>query len=108
MQEIGRGAKVFDAGPVRGRFLPMEGPDDDAEYTHTGSQLPIDLAEHVNVLDESIDSLRAEMRAASDETAVMEQTESVIVVANAVSSAAEHIERARAAVRTLKSVIGMN
>ena len=48
------------------------------------------------------------MRAASDETAVMEQTESVIVVANAVSSAAEHIERARAAVRTLKSVIGMN
>ena len=28
MQEIGRGAKVFDAGPVRGRFLPMEGPDD--------------------------------------------------------------------------------
>ena len=28
MQEIGRGAKVFDAEPVRGRFLPMEGPDD--------------------------------------------------------------------------------
>ena len=28
MQEIGRGAKVFDAAPVRGRFLPMEGPDD--------------------------------------------------------------------------------
>jgi signal transduction protein with GAF and PtsI domain len=28
MQEIGRGAKVFDAGPVRGRFQPMEGPDD--------------------------------------------------------------------------------
>ena len=28
MQEIGRGAKVFDASPVRGRFLAMEGPDD--------------------------------------------------------------------------------
>jgi phosphoenolpyruvate-protein kinase (PTS system EI component) len=28
MQEIGRGAKVFDAAPVRGRFLPIEGPDD--------------------------------------------------------------------------------
>ena len=28
MHEIGRGAKVFDAAPVRGRFLPMEGPDD--------------------------------------------------------------------------------
>ena len=28
MQEIGRGAKVFDSAPVHGRFLPMEGPDD--------------------------------------------------------------------------------
>jgi signal transduction protein with GAF and PtsI domain len=28
MQEIGRGAKVFDHAPVRGRFSPMEGPDD--------------------------------------------------------------------------------
>jgi phosphohistidine swiveling domain-containing protein len=28
MQEIGRGAKVFDAGPVSGRFLAVEGPDD--------------------------------------------------------------------------------
>ncbi len=28
MEEIGRGAKVFDHPPVRGRFLPMEGPDD--------------------------------------------------------------------------------
>jgi hypothetical protein len=31
----------------------------------------------------------------------------VIVVANAVSSAAEHIERARAAVRALATSIGM-
>jgi len=28
VQEIGRGAKVFDSAPVHGRFLPMEGPDD--------------------------------------------------------------------------------
>lgn len=28
MQEIGRGAKVFDHAAVRGRFMPMEGPDD--------------------------------------------------------------------------------
>ena len=28
MHEIGRGAKVFDHVPVRGRFAPMEGPDD--------------------------------------------------------------------------------
>lgn len=28
MREIGRGAKVFDHGPVRGRFMAMEGPDD--------------------------------------------------------------------------------
>jgi signal transduction protein with GAF and PtsI domain len=28
MQEMGRGAKVFDHEPVRGRFVPMEGPDD--------------------------------------------------------------------------------
>src|SRR5688572_3002372 len=28
MQEIGRGAKVFDAAAVRRRFLPMLGPDD--------------------------------------------------------------------------------
>ena len=36
MQEIGRGAKVFDAAPVRGRFLPMEGPDDVLALMDTG------------------------------------------------------------------------
>jgi hypothetical protein len=41
------------------------------------------------------------MRAASDETAIMDQTESVIIVASAVSNAAEHIERARDALRAL-------
>ncbi len=37
MQEIGRGAKVFDAAPVRGRFLPMEGPDDVLELMDSGA-----------------------------------------------------------------------
>lgn len=26
--EVGRGAKVFDAGPVRGRWQALDGPDD--------------------------------------------------------------------------------
>jgi len=38
MQEIGRGAKVFDAAPVRGRFLPMEGPDDVLELMDAGAE----------------------------------------------------------------------
>jgi signal transduction protein with GAF and PtsI domain len=38
MQELGRGAKVFDAAPVRGRFLPMEGPDDVLELMDTGAE----------------------------------------------------------------------
>ncbi len=38
MQEIGRGAKVFDAAPVRGRFLPMEGPDDVLGLMDTGAE----------------------------------------------------------------------
>jgi chromosome segregation ATPase len=81
--------------------------DDDSESTRTGSQLPIVLGEHVSILEESIDSLRANMRAASDETAIMDQTESVVAVASAVSQAAEHVERARAAIRALAAAIGM-
>lgn len=38
MQEIGRGAKVFDAAPVRGRFLALEGPDDVLELMDTGAE----------------------------------------------------------------------
>lgn len=37
MEEIGRGAKVFDAAPVRGRFLPMEGPDDVLDLMDSGA-----------------------------------------------------------------------
>ncbi len=42
-----------------------------------------------------IESLRANMRAASDETAMVDQTEPVIAITDAVRQAAEHVERAR-------------
>ena len=41
------------------------------------------------------------------ETAVMEQSNSVVAVASAVSQAAEHIERARAAIKALARSIGL-
>jgi chromosome segregation ATPase len=75
--------------------------------TRTGSQMPMAIAEHVSALEESIDSLRANMRAASDETAMMDATESVQVVAAAVSQAAEHVERARAVLRALAQTVGL-
>ena len=84
----------------------LAAPDIEAESTRTHGQFNVLVAEHVNILEEAIDSLRANMRAASDETAVMDQTESVVVVASAVSQAAEHIERARTAIRALSSTIG--
>jgi len=48
------------------------------------------------------------MRAASDETAMMDQTESVIAVASAVSQAAEHVERARDSLRLLTNLVAKN
>jgi chromosome segregation ATPase len=75
--------------------------EDDNEPTNTGAALPLEFAEQLGVLEESIDSLRANMRAASDETAMMDQSDSVIAISMAVSSAAEHVERARDALRVL-------
>ncbi|MDQ3301005.1 MAG: hypothetical protein M3619_30880, partial [Myxococcota bacterium] len=83
------------------------GDDDGVEPTHTSAQLPIAFAEHLGILEESIDSLRANMRAASDETAMMDQTDSVVAVSSAVSQAAEHVERARAAIRAMNASIGI-
>jgi signal transduction protein with GAF and PtsI domain len=37
MQELGRGAKVFDAGPVTGTLRVMEGPDDVLGLMDTGA-----------------------------------------------------------------------
>ena len=38
MNEVGRGAKVFDHGPVRGRWVPMDGPDDVLALMDTGAE----------------------------------------------------------------------
>jgi hypothetical protein len=67
--------------------------------------MPLEFAEHLNVVEEAIDSLRANMRAASDETAMMDQTEPVVAISDAISSAAEHVERARDALRALTSMM---
>lgn len=83
------------------------GDNDDAESTRTGSQLPIALAEHISLLEEAIDSLRSNMRAASDETAMMDQSPSVATITEAISASAEHIERARTAIKALQAAIGM-
>ena len=78
-----------------------------SESTRTGSQLPLALAEHVSVIEESIDSLRSNMRAASDETAMMTQSESVVTICERGQPAQEHVERARAAIKLLAAAIGM-
>ncbi|MDQ3333850.1 MAG: FHA domain-containing protein [Myxococcota bacterium] len=88
--------------------IDRDDDDDGVEQTHTGSQLPIAFAEHLSILEESIDSLRANMRAASDETAMMDQSDSVVAVSAAVSQAAEHVERARAAIRAMNASIGIS
>jgi len=38
MDEIGRGAKVFDAAAVRGAWKAMEGPDDVLDLMSTGAE----------------------------------------------------------------------
>jgi hypothetical protein len=93
------------------RTAPIQLSSDDAdnEMTRTGNQLPIaELTVHLTALEESINSLRANMRAASDETAMMEPSDSVNAVSSAVSQAAEHVEVARAAIRALNASIGMS
>jgi len=37
MRELGRGAKVFDHAPVRGRWRAMEGPDDVLQLMDDGA-----------------------------------------------------------------------
>ncbi|MDQ2649746.1 MAG: PEP-utilizing enzyme [Actinomycetota bacterium] len=38
MHEIATGAKVFDHAPVRGTFMPMEGPDDVLALMDSGAE----------------------------------------------------------------------
>jgi chromosome segregation ATPase len=66
--------------------------------------LPAAALEQLSILEESIDSLRANLRAASDETAMMPSSESVTIIADAISQAAEHVERARDALRTITNL----
>jgi len=70
-----------------------------------GGHLSEQMADYLNVIEESIDSLRANMRAASDETAMMDPSDSVQAVSSAVSQAAEHVERARDSLRALNSLM---
>ena len=81
--------------------LAAQGRAEEDEPTSTGNALPIQFAEHLSMLEDSIESLRANLRAASDETAMMDPSDSVIAVSSAVSSAAEHVERARDSLRLL-------
>jgi signal transduction protein with GAF and PtsI domain len=37
MRDVGRGAKVFEASPVRGRWKALDGPDDVLELMTTGA-----------------------------------------------------------------------
>ena len=89
---------------AEGRLAAQHRAHDD-EPTRTGESVPLEFAEHLSVLEEAIDSLRANMRAASDETAMMDESESVSIVASAVSQAAEHVERARQAIKVLATYV---
>jgi chromosome segregation ATPase len=72
----------------------------------TGNHDPA-VGESVNAINDSLAELRSSLRAASDETAVMtEPANSVRVVTDALSSATEQIENARANLRTLSKLLG--
>jgi chromosome segregation ATPase len=77
----------------------------DQDVGRTTTSMPAAMAEPMLVLEESIDSLRAEMRAAADEAAEMTPTPSVQAIAAAVGSAREHLDRAKAAMRALVALI---
>jgi septal ring factor EnvC (AmiA/AmiB activator) len=80
-------------------------PRGDVEPTKTGTQMPILVAEHLTVIEEAVESLRANMRAASDETAMLKSSPSVSAIEDAISAAAEHVERARQAIKQMHAVL---
>ena len=75
--------------------------DFDVDTGVGGDELPPHVRDGLAVLEESIDSLRAEMRAAGDETAAMPESDSSQAVGAAIGAARDHLERARAALRAL-------
>jgi hypothetical protein len=101
VQELQQRQRAATAAEPFDDLAPRPAAAEPADPAEAARPLPESVTENLNILEESIDSLRANMRAASDETAVMEETESVAVVSNAVSQAAEHVERASAALRAL-------
>jgi hypothetical protein len=86
------------------RFAPPPAPP--APVPTAAASIPPEMNEHLATLGDSISSLRASMRAVSDETAIMEQSDSLQVVTAAVASATEDIERARDALRALSAIAG--
>lgn len=70
--------------------------------------VPAGTGEHLLALQDCIAALRASMRAASDEAAVMPgDSASVQVVNDALSDATQHIETARDSLRSLSSLLGV-
>ena len=100
-------AQLEDAEARVRAAIDRSDEDGDAESTRTGNQLPIAVAEQVGVIEEAVESLRAEMRAASDTAMDLQQTPEITAITDAVSNAQEHIERARVAVRALQQAIGI-
>ena len=71
--------------------------------------LPGGADEHLMTIQDCIAALRINMRAASDETAVMPgDSESVQVVTDAISQAMEQIETARDSLRHLSSIFDLD
>ncbi len=72
-------------------------------------EIPGEITDHVISLVECVAALRANMRAASDETAIMPpEDESTQVLTAAVSDAVEQIERARDSLRVLGTILDID
>ena len=67
-----------------------------------------DDEQRVHAIQQCLAALRKSMRAASDETAIMEPSESVDLVANAISEAATQIEEARDYASALGRALGVS
>ena len=85
---------------INERITTQTAPRPD-ESTAIGASPLVAAGEQISVLQDAFASLRSSMRAASDEAAMMDQTDSVQVVSSALSQAVEEIERARDALRAL-------
>ena len=92
-------SELFDR--VQEQSTTQTAPRVDGDSTTVGMSPLAAAGEQVSVLQDAFASLRSSMRAASDEAAMMDQTDSVQIVSTALSQAVEEIERARDALRAL-------